>query len=570
MVRIINGQVVYEGGESMPAYGTKNYNIAARGIIPGMEYGAAGRGENNLTYDFSSQPSSQLRSKLPGETAEQYADFIRSSPFLISDDSSGSGYRLPTQQDYDSYSQSYSQYYTPDQLQEQSLQYLINNTTPTPQFNLPQVGSAIPGMENFPWLSEYLTELYKNKNKEKDKVDRTNSEYEKLAFQAVVDKAKSPILSKIFNAPTEEQNRLEGFQRLGFNEPQMFQEKQAALAAVNATNTQLQKMRAQMDTQIAKETDRIAPSGVIDNRIAKIQRNYAPQINSLTAQHAAQTASLAQMNQLYSDVNASVDKYVQARSQEKRDNYEYIKIIDEQVSPYMSMLDDRIKMEWEQKKLDSANALKKSEDDAKAIMQMTIDAANKGIQLIPKPNATVEDVAAQYAQMVGSQPQTSGSTVGSDTTGYTNVVRDQYGNVVRTQPIRGAVGGVVGGDVSNFLDIMQESINAGDSPEVAARTAAAISEQSGISVDQKTLNDWTSQARKLEKKVAPVATSEVTTTSEIEQSIQNVKRIPGMGNSDVRATLRKQGYSQKEIDASSVGTSTAGGFIDSISNWIFK
>jgi Holliday junction resolvasome RuvABC DNA-binding subunit len=353
-------------------------------------------------------------------------------------------------------------YYTPDQLQQQALSYLMSNTKQTPQFNLPQVGSAIPGMENFPGFYAYLDELYKNEKDKKKSIELQNAENAKLAFQAQGQKVKQPFLDKIFNAPTEEQNRLEAFQRLGYNEPEMFQQKQAALAAVNATNTQLTNMRAQMDTQIAKETDRIAPSGVIDNRIAKIQRNFAPQINSLTAQQAIQTASLAQMNQLYSDVNASVEKYVQAKSQEKRDAYDYIKILDEQMSPYIGMLDERIQRAWNQQVTDSANALKKAESDASQIIQMTIDAANKGIQLIPTPNATVQDVANQYANLVGSQPLTSGSTVGSDTTGYTNVVRDQYGNVVRTQPIRGALVGVSGGVSDNSsIDTWANALSTG-------------------------------------------------------------------------------------------------------------
>ena len=56
---------------------------------------------------------------------------------------------------------------------------------------------------------------------------------------------------------------------------------------------------------------------------------------------------------------------------------------------------------------------------------------------------------------------------------------------------------------SNFTDIMQQVIDADGSPEQAAREAAAVSEASGVPVDQKTLNKWTEQARKLKKTPAP-------------------------------------------------------------------
>lgn len=56
---------------------------------------------------------------------------------------------------------------------------------------------------------------------------------------------------------------------------------------------------------------------------------------------------------------------------------------------------------------------------------------------------------------------------------------------------------------SNFIDIMQKVIDAGGSPEQAAREAALVSEGQGITVDQKILNAWTEQAKKLTKSPSP-------------------------------------------------------------------
>lgn len=57
--------------------------------------------------------------------------------------------------------------------------------------------------------------------------------------------------------------------------------------------------------------------------------------------------------------------------------------------------------------------------------------------------------------------------------------------------------------VSPFINVMQNGIDAGVSPEEAAQAAATASEAIGVSVDQKTLNAWTEQARKLVKKPTP-------------------------------------------------------------------
>lgn len=71
---------------------------------------------------------------------------------------------------------------------------------------------------------------------------------------------------------------------------------------------------------------------------------------------------------------------------------------------------------------------------------------------------------------------------------------------------------------SSFIDIMQQSIDAGATPEQAAREAAIASEAAGIQVDQKTLSNWTEQARKLKK-------VDVDTTEDIVETDINNSRI---------------------------------------------
>jgi len=57
-----------------------------------------------------------------------------------------------------------------------------------------------------------------------------------------------------------------------------------------------------------------------------------------------------------------------------------------------------------------------------------------------------------------------------------------------------------------FADIMQQVIDAGGSPEEAAREAAMVSENQGIQVTQKQLSQWTRQARSIEKIPTPAVT----------------------------------------------------------------
>ncbi len=75
------------GGGNVPI---RNYAQESGG------YGSAGEG---------SGPT--LRPRGQNETAAEYADFIRSSPFLIPDSNSGSGYRSASQTDYNNFASSY-------------------------------------------------------------------------------------------------------------------------------------------------------------------------------------------------------------------------------------------------------------------------------------------------------------------------------------------------------------------------------------------------------------------------------------------------------------------------------
>jgi len=108
--------------------------------------------------------------------------------------------------------------------------------------------------------------------------------------------------------------------------------------------------------------------------------------------------------------------------------------------------------------------------------------------------------------------------------------------------------------MTNFIDVMQTAINAGATPEQAAREAAAVSESTGVQVDQKTLNNWTEQAKKLKKTEVSETTQEKTP---IEKDIETSLKSYGndmMGRDMTRDYLRKKGYTQEEINSSSVGS----------------
>lgn len=104
---------------------------------------------------------------------------------------------------------------------------------------------------------------------------------------------------------------------------------------------------------------------------------------------------------------------------------------------------------------------------------------------------------------------------------------------------------------SNFVDVMQRSIDAGATPEEAAREAVLASQNNGITVDQKTLTTWTEQARKLKK--TPVVIESEKPKAKIEVDIEELSSGGILQSGDIRPLLRKRGYTDSEIANSSVG-----------------
>lgn len=117
--------------------------------------------------------------------------------------------------------------------------------------------------------------------------------------------------------------------------------------------------------------------------------------------------------------------------------------------------------------------------------------------------------------------------------------------------------GVVG-VMSSFSDVMQSVIDAGGTPEQAARAAAQESELMGVQVDQKQLARFVEEARTLTKSVS---TTTETQTSQIEQDISSVSSNPAFARYSrsaqkdiLRKELIKKGYTPDEITRSSAGT----------------
>jgi transposase-like protein len=109
---------------------------------------------------------------------------------------------------------------------------------------------------------------------------------------------------------------------------------------------------------------------------------------------------------------------------------------------------------------------------------------------------------------------------------------------------------------STFTEVILESLNNGATPEQAAQEAAMRSELLGIQVDQKTLSSWIKQAKEMKtlKDEETIQTEQTIEEPEIEKEIRELSVRGVFNNADIRSALISRGYTQKEINQSSVAS----------------
>lgn len=175
--------------------------------------------------------------------------------------------------------------------------------------------------------------------------------------------------------------------------------------------------------------------------------------------------------------------------------------------------------------------------------------------------------------------------VNENTGNVTFTTMDKMGNIVKQVVSKGTgaifksgtgSGGTESSAVGLYSDIMKQAIISGakTSDEVLAGVQAVAS-NSGVTLSVKELNAIKAKSKEFLDGYTPAKEPEVTPTesSPIEKEIQRLKtNIPNFNDADIRATLRTNGFNEKDITSSSVAgfNDKVGNVVDSISGFLFK
>jgi hypothetical protein len=275
------------------------------------------------------------------------------------------------------------------------------------------------------------------------------------------EKERKNILDQLFKQekqlPTREELRQE------YEDAYKIQEQ---TAEINSLEQDLDKVLNEISNQEAVARDRLGTNDFINNQIAQIRRNSEPIVNRLSSEIKWRSGLLAQdkalMNEAISDALA--------------DNRSRVESARWFANEYLGYLDEKHKRAYEEYMRDEERAYDEKQSFLEYARDVAWEYAQNGIRVNINPyTITPDELAEKIAR--NPLPQSSSRSSGTETT-------------------------------SAFNDIIQMNIDAGLSPETAAREAAAYAEQIGIQVDQRTLSSFLETARTLTPTVAPVTQTE--------------------------------------------------------------
>jgi hypothetical protein len=266
----------------------------------------------------------------------------------------------------------------------------------------------------------------------------------------------------------------------GMQATQFFADQKARVAEIETLTQQYNTIVAAKDQQIAQSYDALGSTNFINNRIAQINRNAAPELNRLSANINAKAATMEALQGNFDRAQNYISQAVQDATADKKEKLEAFSMFYQMNQDTLKRLDTKYQSAFnsafELAKLDYANTLQTKETIAKLQLENpqttlningTLEAALAAIQANPmSPSRRYQE--AQISNIYADNARL-GSEAGSGSTTSTNP----------------------------FSDVMTDALKSGASPEQAAREAAAVSEASGVPVDQKTLTAWAAQARAL-------------------------------------------------------------------------
>jgi len=285
-------------------------------------------------------------------------------------------------------------------------------------------------------------------------------------------------------SPTEA--RAQAQQETGIDVQKYFAKQEAGVKEIESLTKDYNKVVAMKDQQIAQTHDKLASMNFINNQVAQIERNAAPQLNQLSANINAKAAALQAQQGNFAEAQAYVNQAVQDATAETKFQFDMYQMLYQNNQESFDRLNAIYTNAYNTSMNIAQTAYEQQRAEKQTIGNLLLEYPTAGIDIY----ADSLDEAYRKAGLV--PPTATGGSKESLTADMKNFLFAQ-----ENPAFADFMGKNGSGTTANYTQVMQAAIDAGASPEEASRAAASVSEGDGIPVDQKTLSSWTAYARQL-------------------------------------------------------------------------
>ena len=307
---------------------------------------------------------------------------------------------------------------------------------------------------------------------------------------------------------TPEEYATTKYAETGYTPSAYFASQKARIAELDTLSQQYNAKELEKNKAIEANRNLMAPMTFISGREAKIQRQYNIELSAMAANIQSKSAIMemeqGNFNQAQNFVNQTVSNYTWTLQTDLamlqdfyNDNQQLINSLDTKLQNSLNRI---IAL-----KQDEYNEIKA---EKQAVLNLMLQSPNAGI--------TVDDTLQSATEKAAKVVPTPKPDIFGGAEGYYQQVWNPKTRQWEVKPVAGMGGKGITTPIGSFTDIMQATIDADGTPEQAAREAAIASANMGISVNQKQLNEWTEQARKMTKTpITPTITPLPPTSAEI-------------------------------------------------------
>lgn len=260
-----------------------------------------------------------------------------------------------------------------------------------PNFKLPSISPTTPNTGNVGGLVAYYNKLYEVEEKR-----QTDYQAQIDAQRQKQEKETKPFLSFLKKAQSPSEVREDAMEETGIVAKEYFASQKARLAEVDTLNKEYNALIAVKDKAKAEASGRNASQSFINNQLAQIDRNAAPELNRMSANINSKAALIQAEQGLFREAQSFVDQAVQDATADLKFNYDLFNTFYDTNQNIIDKLDVKYQNSLKESKAAAETAWKTAVDEKTEVGKLLVDN--------PQANISINDTLDEAYAKISANP----------------------------------------------------------------------------------------------------------------------------------------------------------------------